>query len=398
VWIPKSAKQIEDAARAGELGETPSFDAKADLPTKRRNADLATDVAAMSTDGGVLLYGVGEDDDEQPTIPAPLELAGVADRIGQIVATSIAEVPYIDVRDYPLEDDPSRGYVVIVVPQSSRAPHQVTVGKDFRFYGRGAKGNRQLTEGEVARLYERRQQWAIDGLAVLQETILAAPLPALSDQGFVHAFVRPVVPDQGMWDRAAEAEGGDQALRRELGAAPRQIVVIYAYEPSLGNVSGPWRRRGADAWRYSTWSDEQYEAWNQNHASSLAEVEINIDGRGRMFCGRATAKNQQGVPMVMEVVVAGNVAAFFAMMAKLYEAAGYFGQVDAGVAVTNIKGAASLRSSGSLAHLSYGADNFTRAARWSAAELGDYEQRARDLLGRFVQATSGLADYDPFKV
>jgi hypothetical protein len=53
----------------------------------------------------------------------------------------------------------SRRACVSSVPQSSRAPHQVTVGGDLRFYGRAAKGNRILTEGEVARLYRRREEW-----------------------------------------------------------------------------------------------------------------------------------------------------------------------------------------------------------------------------------------------
>src|SRR3954453_2576117 len=102
MWIPNDTAEIERAARAGDLSETPSFDAKADLPQPKKNADLATDVAAMATDGGVLLYGVAEDEHKRPTIPKPIPLAGAADRIGQIVSTSIAEVPYIEApREYP---------------------------------------------------------------------------------------------------------------------------------------------------------------------------------------------------------------------------------------------------------------------------------------------------------
>src|SRR5688500_12553368 len=105
MWVPKSASEIEAAARANELPETPSFDAKADLPQPNRNADLAVDVAAMTTDGGVLLYGVAEDENERPTIPNPITLAGTGDRIGQIISTSIAEVPYVKVDEFPCDDD-----------------------------------------------------------------------------------------------------------------------------------------------------------------------------------------------------------------------------------------------------------------------------------------------------
>lgn len=147
MWVPENAAEIERAARAGDLVESPSFDAKAGLPDAKRNATLAVDVAAMATDGGVLLYGVGEDEHERPTVPQPIALAGAADRIAQIVGSSIAEVPYIEPREYPCDGDPSRGYLLVLVPPSERAPHQVTVGGDMRFYGRGPKGNRMPHRG-----------------------------------------------------------------------------------------------------------------------------------------------------------------------------------------------------------------------------------------------------------
>jgi hypothetical protein len=47
----------------------------------------------------------------------------------------------------------------------------VTVGGDNRYYGRGATGNMRLSEGDVARLYERRQRWEIDREDMLDEVI-----------------------------------------------------------------------------------------------------------------------------------------------------------------------------------------------------------------------------------
>src|SRR5215217_6509158 len=136
MWVPHDAAEVEEAAKRGDLEETPTFDAKVDLPVPKKNASLAIDVAAMSTAGGVLLYGVGEDQRERPTIPTPMPLAGAADRVSQIVANSISEVPLIDPREYPCEGDPSKGYLLVIVPASARAPHQVTVGGDLRYYGR----------------------------------------------------------------------------------------------------------------------------------------------------------------------------------------------------------------------------------------------------------------------
>src|SRR5215211_4692971 len=118
MWVPKSVEEIEAAVRAGTLEETQSFDAKATLPPPRRNRDLAEDVAAMTVAGGVLLYGIGEDAHGKPAVLAPIELSGVRERIDQVVQTSIAEPPYIEVREFDTRGQPNRGYVVVIVPPS----------------------------------------------------------------------------------------------------------------------------------------------------------------------------------------------------------------------------------------------------------------------------------------
>jgi schlafen family protein len=107
----------------------------------------------MANDGGILLYGVGEDKNRRPTILQPISLAGARERVHQIVRTCISEPPNIQVREIQTDDAPSLGYLVVAVPPSPRAPHMVTVDKDHRYYGRSDTGNVPLTEGEVARLY-----------------------------------------------------------------------------------------------------------------------------------------------------------------------------------------------------------------------------------------------------
>src|SRR5690348_12608654 len=98
MWIPASAEEIEAAARAGDLQETASFDGKRGLPPTNKNRDVAVDIAAMTTEGGVIVYGLGEDQGKRLTILAPFALAGAAERIDQIVQTAIMEVPYIETR------------------------------------------------------------------------------------------------------------------------------------------------------------------------------------------------------------------------------------------------------------------------------------------------------------
>src|SRR5256885_478894 len=132
MWIPASEDELVRAVNApGGLVETDSFDAKADLPKK--SMDLATDVAAMATAGGVLCYGVAEDANGQATTLAPVKLEGARERIDQIVQAGVAEAPYIEIRQIATGREPTRGYVLVVVPASPRAPHMVTVNGDNRF-------------------------------------------------------------------------------------------------------------------------------------------------------------------------------------------------------------------------------------------------------------------------
>ncbi len=173
VWRPTEEQTIVAAAERGDLEETHTFDAKRELPqegSKRGNRDLAVDVAAMTVDGGTLLYGVAEDAEGRPTVPTPIALAGQRERIDQIVQTLVSEPPTVEIDPVETAADPSRGYLVVVVPPSPRAPHQV----GGRYYGRGATANRVLDEGEVGRLYRRREAWEVDVRRLLEEEIAAS--------------------------------------------------------------------------------------------------------------------------------------------------------------------------------------------------------------------------------
>ncbi len=140
MWIPKDEQDILTAIANQSLEETVTFDAKREIP--KRNSDTAVDVSALAnTAGGVLLYGIDEDEGGHPSIPMPFALSGQRERIDSIVRTSIDEVPSHRSFTIPDSGDESRGYLVVVVPPSERAPHMVIVKGERRFYGRGETGN-----------------------------------------------------------------------------------------------------------------------------------------------------------------------------------------------------------------------------------------------------------------
>ncbi len=398
MWIPDSAAEIEAAARSANLRETASFDGKEALPPSSKNRDVATDVAAMTTEGGVIVYGLGEDDNKRLTILAPFDLAGAAERVDQIVQTSIMEVPFIETRPLYTDADSGIGYLVVVVPQSARAPHQVVVSDDRRFYGRGATGNRRLPEGEIARLYQRRQNWEQDRDELLRAAVKSSRFTA--DGGMI-GFARPVLPDPAIWDRAVTSAGSRQELYDKLETAATEPQTASAYDPSFTSRSIlTWYPRGADEVSLSTLREEQ----SPDDAPYAVEASVKVDGSVHFFSARAVAEDRSSGPtiqrMIMELIIAGNFAAFLAFVSTLYEVAGYHGHVDIGVFVNGLRGARSFMVRddfrGWFTGQPYNAPEFRRTERVSAIELREPKVVVARMLRPLFELTSGQRDFNPF--
>jgi hypothetical protein len=393
MWVPRSAAEVEEAAGRGDLEETHTFDAKARLPVAKKNHDLAVDVCAMTVDGGSLLYGLGEDKNKRLTVLSPIELAGSPERVAQIVDTSISEPPFVRVEALPTDADSAVGYLLVVVRQSARAPHQVISAGDLRYYGRGAKGNRVLSEREVADLYARRERWEVD-----REQLLDAELARMPDPdptlGYFVAYARPVVPDDSLVDRAAS---GERQITELLVRGAQSWGDIRAdqgrnYSPDFRSATHAWRREAA-GWTVSNYPE------GEDRTGYTAKIELDFDGTGHFFCGRvADTLTSPGSSQLtlFETILAGNLASFFAAMGAFYEAADYVGHVNVGVAVTGIEGAApyGLHQWGDI---KFSGPGPRRTARVSAAELRDYAKAITlSLIRRLLDATRGTA-YTPFE-
>lgn len=400
VWIPGSTSELESAIAVGSLEESARFDAKEQLPAiAKKNIDLAVDIAAMATDGGTLLYGVGEDDDERLTVARPIKLQGAEERISQVVASSIAEIPVIELRRFPCDGDPSVGYLLVVVPPSDRAPHQVIVRKDLRYYGRDAKGNRILHEGEVARLYERRLKREVDRERLLAEAIAAAPVrPTV--HGYLHAFVRPVDSSEVLLEPIFNEPESSNAIREWLvNDVIRTGVLSTTFSPSLSEAHS-FTRHGADMWRLSTQGRNDRSSLEED-PTRLADLDINFDGRGHLFCGRATdtlSRDGEGGEVIFESIIAGNLEALIAAMGALYDRVGYFGSVDVGVALTGLQNAHSFSANKSIfGHAqAYPEPEVRRTRRIPASALSDSQVLVQELLGRFFEASSGWSGWTPY--
>jgi hypothetical protein len=206
----------------------------------------------MTVQGWVIVYGAGENADKtRLTKVHPLALAGQRERISQIVGTGISEPPAIDVRALEREGSPDEGYLVVIVPQSARAPHQIVLrGKhEGRYYGRDATGNRILTQLEVEHLYARRARWEADTLAEAEEALRARSSAAYSsspERVFLLLRVKALGGRRDLLARAGRVNGGHEiaALAQATGVAVA-LPVHSAYSPDI-RLLGEWERGDAD--------------------------------------------------------------------------------------------------------------------------------------------------------
>jgi len=330
VWIPVSADEIEARVADRSLDENAYFDAKRDLGSK--NKDLAKDVAAMANNGGVLIYGIDEDEHKRPTVLAPIVLRGQRERIDAVVHTSIAPPPQIRIDEHPLAPDPERGYLVVTVPASSQAPHMVIADKDNRYYQRLETQSVPMPEGEVSRLYDRRQRWEVDREQLLSQVVarnhrIWPPDPDFAD---LHVMVRPVAATSSLLDEAIP-DADPQLFLLKLLVQAQHVFSGPSYHPDLTPQGGWYPRDGG--WRAGSHPEER------SHPQTV-DLTITEQGIGYLFCGRAGGHSQQGDSylLLLEDLVAGLTTRTLFILGSLYKAAGYLGPVDVGVAVTGISG------------------------------------------------------------
>ena len=155
MWAPRTWEAVE--ALKGFASETPSLDFKRELGTPE---DIAVDIATMTVNGGVLLYGVDED---KTTVTAtaimPVPLAGAEERLRNVAGSHISPVPDFEVYAIADPSDATRGVLAVVIPASGLAPHQA----NGRYPCRRGTVRGYLEEREVERLYAQRRDLAQGG-------------------------------------------------------------------------------------------------------------------------------------------------------------------------------------------------------------------------------------------
>ncbi|HKB68721.1 MAG TPA: ATP-binding protein [Pyrinomonadaceae bacterium] len=396
MWIPKSEEDVTIAAGNGSLEESVIFDAKREIPPK--NPDTAKDVAALAnTAGGVLLYGLDEDAGGRPTVLTPITLDGQRERLEQIIRTSIDEVPTFSVSTIPTKTDSSKGYLVLLVPPSERAPHMVVVKGEQRFYGRAETSNYVLSQAEVARLYERRRTVGSDILPLLEKVVKETPL--LPDDQFAHLHIvaRPVLRRDDILSKALSPQQSHPDLLRELVDKVNSSNIFRAnYVPDIQQSSSGWKRKPE-----GYLSKLNYGSGNDNLSKGhVIHLQVNLDGSAYLFCGRAGENQRDGHPpkWFFSGIVAGNTTKLLALLGELYDRSSYFGMVDFAVAVTGLDGCVPYETRDRFHSLPrFEGSEYKKAIRASALTLlSNPKQVASDLLMPLIESISQSTD-NPFK-
>jgi hypothetical protein len=333
MWVPKSEEEIEKAINSGSLEETAIFDAKQALPSK--NIEIAKDIAAMSNDGGVIIYGIGEDENNQLRNLAPFNLDGQPERIASIIQTSIAEPPQFHIYTITTKNDVAKGYIIVVVPPSERAPHMVIVNSDNRYYGRNAKGNILLTEAEVSRLYERRKNLDTNLRELLEKEIQSSLYSPHPDLGYLHFFIRPTFELPGILDKVASKEAPTMRILEDavLNLANQHLLPV-AYYPRFNSQINQWEFTSTGVRGKLSFDRSD----GRDAAKDALILEIDSNGTAHLFCGRAAESTDENFYFFWPVV-AGNVIDAMSMMGHIFQMANYAGMVDIGLAITGIKNA-----------------------------------------------------------
>lgn len=337
-YRPTSISELAELLAAGVLVEGHTVDFKREVGSgKSANASIAKDLAAFAIDGGRLFIGVDEGDRSTHPSVAPVDLPGLRERFDQIARSAVHPPLRVECTELHLDDDPTRGCLIVTVPASPVAPHQAA----DRYWGRGDTTNHVLSPFEMDVLYERRTRQRASTAGLLDQEIARDPVPAeLRAHGHVFVVAQPVNDDDELLYSALNGEPFNAWAHGTLIAKARSS----RWQPDVISSKNLASRAGGNAIHTYEISPERqlrpngdYPAKEQN----LADLEIRDDGGVRYFCGRAT-DIRDGEPVLLDAVIAGSVVRTVEAARAVADASGFSGNWHVGVALTDVRGAVSV--------------------------------------------------------
>jgi hypothetical protein len=392
IWRPRTWKDAQDAAASGLLDESRWVDLKRELKAGRLgNNDLAVDVAAMSLEGGLLLYGITDHESRAGEVVG-VELAGMADRVDQVARMKVHPPVIVRSVEIPDPDRPGWGCLLVIVPPSAQAPHMV----DNIYYGRGDRANRKLSDQDIRQAITVRKQHQHDVARQLLVLRDEDPVPPPHDNGHLYLIAQPLA-------------ARDDALVEFITGSDLQTTILTLTNDITKQLGALWSPTLAGATRNGRRADgvafTSYHDADRISESSLVEVVLREDGSVALTCGRGTdafrsSTGYEPERVVLPVLILGLTHSLLNMAGRLAEhVSGYQGQWAVGVLLDNLKGVGPYDGRATWGDLgvAYSQSEYERLTTTTTTELiEDSAAVVERLLGRLLRGLGVDSRYLPY--
>jgi len=344
-WPPLTEADIVTALAEGNITESSRLDFKAQVgDSSGARKETAKDLASFAIDGGTLLIGVREDKQARTFHPEPVDLHDVVERIEDIARNRADPPLVVRPREIP-SDKEGLGYVWVDVPASPDAPHMV----DSRYYGRGERTNRRLSDADVLRLHGQRRNADDQLRSALTDLQRKDPFPnarpdadaAAAPQarlGHLYLVAKPRRATPGLaeslvWDQPSDA------LNLVANAGSSVPEKLAGWLNLVGGISKVPRSSAISV------TNLNLEAAKLVDAESYGcDVRIGTDASVGYTITGATEASADDPPTqrVLDGGILTSVWHFLGITAGVAEATGYDGTWDIGIRITNLVGARSM--------------------------------------------------------
>lgn len=301
ITIDDIRKLVED-----KIQESSILDYKRELTS---NKDIAKDVSAFAnSEGGAIIYGVGEDENHLPSEINGVEGEKLEEKIENVILTGVRPRLKCAIRPILINEVPARWVIVVLAPPSLSAPHMVSIDRDNRYYKRFNFSSVPMEEYEVRALFERGKSFMerVDKELEARKCGLAVPEPTGSWWTFISC---PLFLD----DRLVP-----------IDEEHREWLASMAVRPGSRNTLLPLNPRPS----FNGFFMEEEE--RRVEVSRQGVIEYNRRFNGELF--------PQGREYIPSQWLAEEFVAFLSFSTELYQKVAYYGPVRVLLRLVNIKG------------------------------------------------------------
>jgi hypothetical protein len=392
MWIPQSYSEIEDVIGSAEESEQLDFKRRgSDKLPLGSSTEIAKDIASMTLDGGVLIYGVDEKQGIVADAITPIPLKGARERIQQVAQSAIHPPPWIDVKALSPSEGGDDGVVVVAVPPSPLAPHMA----NDRYPARSGTTTRYLSEREVERLHEQRRllSGAEAERNALEHFVPPAagfdPSAGVGGVATLRMLLEPPAPQPHPAGARLKGplEGAVQQAEEELRA--RGYVAPHL-ESCLTGLLKTWDPRGAEGW------ESGYASTNVNDLQEGPRAGGTYMYRGGFSFEVSQWVEERGQRVAWEHIWALEAMAALMIAGRFYVEVHGVSFLNVDFSLQGLEGAVSYKSThgytSGVAH-EIKDHRYVESAAFPVAELADDPRNAtRELLDRLFASFLGQHD------